>query len=141
MKGERGDMAKKPEFKPPIRVIALLVGIMIGCILSYAYKVNMPTLFYKTYVCASFVVFVTIPVLAGFVGALIRPDGAVKDGLYVGFFSGLFNSVITTLKLIYTPVLTPGEVYAFSVFAAISVFTWMILAATDACWHKNFMNS
>ncbi len=123
-------MAKEPE--PPIRVISILVGIMIGCILAYAYQVNMPTLFYETYVWASLAVFVTIPVLAGFVSALLHPAMAVKNGLYVGFFSGLFNSVIATIKLIYTSDLVPSEVYAFSVFAIMSVFIWMILAATAA---------
>ena len=38
-------MAKRPE--PPIRVISILVGIMIGCVLAYAYQVNLPTLFYE----------------------------------------------------------------------------------------------
>jgi len=57
---------------------------------------------------------------------------AVKNGLYVGFFSGLFNSILATIKLIYAPALMPNEVYAFSVFAVMSVFSWMILAAVAA---------
>jgi len=123
-------MTKKPE--PPIRFISILVGIMIGCVLAYAYQVNLPTLFYETYVWASLAVFVTIPVLAGFVSALLHPVMAVKNGLYVGFFSGLFNSILATIKLIYAPALMPNEVYAFSVFAVMSVFSWMILAAVAA---------
>jgi len=123
-------MTKKPE--PPIRFISILVGIMIGCVLAYAYQVNLPTLFYETYVWASLAVFVTIPVLVGFVSALLHPVMAVKNGLYVGFFSGLFNSILATIKLIYAPALMPNEVYAFSVFAVMSVFSWMILAAVAA---------
>lgn len=129
-------MAKEPE--PPIRVISILVGIMIGCVLAYAYQVNLPTLFYETDVWASLVVFVTIPVVAGFVSALLHPAMAVKNGLYVGFFSGLFNSIIATIKLIYAPALMPSEVYAFSVFAVMSVFIWMILAATAAVLAERF---
>jgi len=129
-------MAKKPE--PPIRVISILVGIMIGCILAYAYQVNTPTLFYETYVWASLAVFVTIPVLAGFVSALLHPAMAMKNGLYVGFFSGLFNSIIATIKLIYTSDLVPSEVYAFSVFAIMSIFIWMILAAATAVLAEKF---
>jgi len=129
-------MAKNPE--PPVRVISILVGIMIGCILAYAYQVNMPTLFHETYVWASLVVFVAIPVLAGFVSALLHPALAVKNGLYVGFFSGLFNSILATIKLIYAPALMPNEVYAFSVFAVMSVFIWMILAAAAAVLAQRF---
>ena len=129
-------MAKNPE--PPVRVISILVGIMIGCILAYAYQVNLPTLFYETYVWASLVVFVTIPVLAGFVSGLLHPAMAMKNGLYVGFFSGLFNSILATVKLIYAPALVPNEVYAFSVFAITSIFIWMILAAAAAVLAEKF---
>ena len=129
-------MAKNPE--PPVRVISILVGIMIGCILAYAYQVNLPTLFYETYVWASLVVFVTIPVLAGFVSGLLHPAMAMKNGLYVGFFSGLFNSILATVKLIYAPALVPNEVYAFSVFAIMSIFIWMVLAAAAAMLSEKF---
>ena len=129
-------MTKKPE--PPIRFISILVGIMIGCVLAYAYQVNLPTLFYETYVWASLAVFVTIPVLVGFVSALLHPVMAVKNGLYVRFFSGLFNSIMATMKLIYAPALIPSEVYAFSVFAVMSVFIWMILAAAAAVLAQRF---
>ena len=129
-------MAKRPE--PPIRVISILVGIMVGCILAYAYQMNLPTLFYETDMWASLVVFVTIPVLAGFVSALLHPALAIQNGLYAGFFSGLFNSILATVKLIYAPVLMPSEVYAFSVFAVMSVFSWMVLAATAAVLAQRF---
>jgi len=129
-------MAKNPE--PPVRVISILVGIAIGCILAYAYQVNLPTLFYETYVWASLVVFVTIPVLAGFVSGLLHPAMAMKNGLYVGFFSGLFNSILATVKLIYAPALVPNEVYAFSVFAIMSIFIWMVLAAAAAMLAEKF---
>ena len=129
-------MTKKPE--PPIRFISILVGIMIGCVLAYAYQVNLPTLFYETYVWASLAVFVTIPVLVGFVSALLHPVMAVKNGLYVGFFSGLFNSILATIKLIYAPALMPNEVYAFSVFAIMSIFIWTILAAAAAVLAQRF---
>lgn len=135
---EKVNMAKKPEPELPIRVISILVGIMIGCILAYAYQANLPTLFYETYLWASLAVFVTIPVLAGFVSALLHPAMAMKNGLYVGFFSGLFNSILATIKLIYAPALMPNEVYAFSVFAVVSVFTWMILAAAAAALAQRF---
>jgi hypothetical protein len=129
-------MAKKPE--PPIRVLSILVGIMIGCILAYAYQVNLPTLFYETYVWASLVVFVTVPVLAGFVSGLLHPAMAMRNGLCVGFFSGLFNSILGAFKLIYAPLLTPNEVAAFSLFAVMSVFIWMVLAAAAAVLAQRF---
>ncbi len=144
LRGEKVNMAKKPEPELPIRAISILVGIMIGCILAYAYQVNLPTLFFEINgysvigLLYSLVVFVTIPVLAGFVSALLHPAMAVKNGLSVGFFSGLFNSILATLKLIYAPVLMPSEVYAFSVFAIMSIFIWMILAATAAVLAEKF---
>jgi hypothetical protein len=129
------NMAKKPE--PPIRVISVLVGIMIGCILAYAYQVNLPTLFYEMSV-GSLVVFVAIPVLAGFVSGLLHPALAMKNGLYVGFFSGLFNSISATIKLIFATILFPGDVYAFPFFAIISIFVWMVLAAAAAMLAQSF---
>lgn len=129
-------MAKRPE--PPIRVISILVGIMVGCILAYAYQVNLPTLFHETYVWASLVVFVTIPVLAGFVSALLHPAMAMRNGLYAGFFGGLFNSILATVKLIYEPVIIQSEVYAFSLFAIMSVFIWAVLAAAAAVLAQKF---
>ena len=135
-------MAKNPE--PPIRVVSILVGIMVGCVLAYAYQVNLPTLFFEINgyslvgLLYSLVVFVTIPVLAGFVSALLHPAMAVKNGLYVGFFSGLLNSILATIKLIYAPALMPNEVYAFSVFAVMSIFIWAILAAAAAVLAQRF---
>jgi hypothetical protein len=128
-------MAKRQE--PPIRVISILVGIMIGCILAYTYQVNLPTLFYQMSV-GSLVVFVAIPVLAGFVSGLLHPALAMKNGLYVGFFIGLFNSILATIKLIYTPFLDLRELYGFPLFAIISVFIWMILAAVAAALAQRF---
>jgi len=130
------NVAKKPD--PPIRFISILVGIMIGCILAYAYQVNLPTLFHDTYLWASLVVFVAIPVLVGFVSALLHPALAMKNGLYAGFFSGLFNSILATIKLIYALALMPNEVYAFSLFAIMSVFIWAILAAIAAVLAQRF---
>lgn len=130
-------MAKKLAPAPPVRAISILVGVMIGCILAYAYQVNLPTLFYEMNV-SSLVVFVSIPMLAGFVVALLHPAMAMKNGLYAGLFSGLFNSIIGAIKLIYAPILETSEVYAFSVFAIMSVFIWMIIAATAAELAKRF---
>jgi len=144
LRGEKVNMAKKPEPELCIRAVSILVGIMIGCILAYAYQVNLPTLFFEINgysvvgLLYSLVVFVAIPVLAGFVSALLHPAMAVKNGLYVGFFSGLFNSILATLKLIYAPVLMPNEVYAFSVFAITSIFIWMILGAMAAVLAEKF---
>jgi Na+/proline symporter len=115
----------------PIRAVSILVGVIIGCILAYAYQVNLPTLFFEMNV-SSLVVFVAIPMLAGFVVGLLYPVMAVRNGLYVGLIIGLFNSIVATIKLIYAPTLALGEVYAFSLFAIVSVFVWMVLAAVAA---------
>ncbi|MDH5374684.1 MAG: hypothetical protein OEZ21_11585 [Candidatus Bathyarchaeota archaeon] len=123
-------MAKTPPVAP-IRAVSILVGVIIGCILAYAYQVNLPTLFFEMNV-SSLVVFVAIPMLAGFVVGLLYPVMAVRNGLYVGLIIGLFNSIVATIKLIYAPTLALAEVYAFSLFAIVSVFVWMILAAVAA---------
>jgi len=114
-----------------IRAVSILVGVIIGCILAYAYQANLPTLFFEMNV-SSLVVFVAIPMLAGFIVGLLYPVMAVRNGLYVGLISGLFNSIVATIKLIYAPTLVPSEIYAFSLFAIVSVFAWMVLAAVAA---------
>jgi len=130
-------MAEKLAPALPVRATSILVGVMIGCVLAYAYQMNLPTLFYEMNV-SSLVVFFTIPMLAGFVVALLHPAMAMKNGLYAGLLSGLFNSIIATIKLIYAPFLETGEVYAFSLFAIMSVLIWMIIAATAAELAKRF---
>jgi Na+/proline symporter len=132
---EKMELAKKPV--APIRAVSILVGVMIGCILAYAYQVNLPTLFYEMNV-AGLVAFVAIPMLAGFVVGLLNPSTGMRDGLLVGLLSGLFNSIMATIKLIYAPEWKIGEVYAFSVFAIMSVFVWMILGAVAAELAKRF---
>lgn len=130
-------MAKKPPVAT-IRAVSILVGVIIGCILAYAYQVNLPTLFYEMNkygevgLLYSLVVFIAIPMLAGFVIGLLYPAMAIRNGLYVGLISGLFNSIIATIKLIYAPTLALDETYAFALFAITSVFVWMILAAVGA---------
>lgn len=136
-------MSKNPEL--PVRTLSVLIGVGVGCILSYAYQVNMPTLSYERPLWDSFVIFASIPVLAGFVGGLLHPASALKNGLYIGFFSGVFNSILATVKmiLIYTPGVALNEVYGFGVysfcvFAVISIFIWMILAAAAGVLAEKF---
>jgi hypothetical protein len=76
--------------------------------------------------------------LAGFVVGLLNPLAGTRDGLLAGLLSGLFNSIMATIKLIYAPEWKIGEVYAFSVFAIMSVFVWMILGAAAAELAKRF---
>lgn len=135
MISEKMELAKKPV--APIRAVSILVGVMIGCILAYAYQANLPTLFYEMNV-AGLVAFVAIPMLAGFVVGLLNPPSGVRDGLLVGLLSGLFNSIMATIKLIYVPELQVSEIYAFSVFAIMSVFIWAILGAAAAELAKRF---
>ena len=128
-------LAKKPVAS--IRAVSILAGVIIGCVLAYAYQVNLPTLFYEVNV-ASLVVFAAVPLLTGFVVGLLNPSTGMRDGLLVGLLSGLFSSILATIKLIYAPVLEIGEAYAFSLFAIMSVFVWMVLAAAAAELAKRF---
>jgi Na+/proline symporter len=132
---EKMELAEKPV--APIRAVSILVGVMIGCILAYAYQVNLPTLFYEMNV-AGLVAFVAIPMLAGFVVGFLNPPTGMRDGLLVGLLSGLFNSIMASIKLIYVPELQVSEIYAFSVFAIMSVFIWAILGAAAAELAKRF---
>jgi len=121
----------KNEVGPPKRAVSILVGILVGCVLAYAYQVNLPTLFYEMNV-ATLVAFAAVPMLTGFITALLQPEMALKNSIITGFISGLFNSVIATIKMIYTSPMEIAELYAFSVFAVFSVFVWMILAGAVA---------
>lgn len=120
-----------------VRFVSILMGVIIGSILAYAYQVNLPTLFFEMNV-ASIVVFVSIPLFVGFLAGLLSPETGVKDALLVGLLSGLVNSIIGTVKLIFAATLLPGEVFAFALFAIMSVFIWMILAAAAAVLAAKF---
>lgn len=132
-------MSKSKE--PSLRVVSILVAIMVGCVLAYAYQLNLPTLFYETcmyyetYMWASLVIFVTIPVLVGFISGLLHPAMAIHNGLYAGFFTGLFNSISATIKLIYAG---ENNVYPFALFNIMSIFMWAILSAAAAMLAQKF---
>lgn len=113
-----------------VRVVSILLGVIIGSIQAFAYQMNLPTLFFEMNV-ASLVVFAAIPLLAGFLVGVLNPATGVRDALLVGLVSGLVNSVIASVKLIFTPTLA-GEIFAFSLFAIMSVFMWVFLAAAAA---------
>jgi hypothetical protein len=108
-----------------------LLGIVVGSILAYAYQVNLPTLFFEMNV-ASLVVYVAIPLFVGFLVGILSPTTGIRDGLLVGVIIGLVNSVIAVVKLIFATTLATGEVFAFALFALMSVFIWMILATAAA---------
>ena len=114
-----------------VRVVSILLGVIVGSILSYAYQVNSPTLFFEMNV-ASLVVYASIPLFVGFLVGLLNPTSGIRDGLLVGVIIGLVNSVIATVKLIFASTLATGEVFAFALFALMSVFIWMILATAAA---------
>jgi len=122
----------------PIRALSILMGVIIGSILAYAYQMNLPTLFNEMNV-ATLVVFVAVPLIAGFIVGLLHPAMAFRNGLYAGLLIGLFNSIIAAIKLIFsTQILKAGDVYAFSLFAIMSVFIWTILAAMAAALAAKF---
>jgi len=114
-----------------VRVVSILLGIIVGSVLASVYQVNLPTLFFEINV-ASLVVFAAIPLLAGFLVGVLHPPTGVRDGALVGLLTGLVNSMIATVKLIFEPTLAAGEVFAFALFAVMSVFIWMILGAAAA---------
>ena len=114
-----------------VRVVSILLGIIVGSVLASVYQANLPTLFFEINV-ASLVVFAAIPLLAGFLVGVLHPPTGVRDGALVGLLTGLVNSVIATVKLIFESTLATGEVFAFGLFAVMSVFIWMVLGAAAA---------
>lgn len=114
-----------------LRLVSILIGIIIGAVLAYAYQVNLLTL-PESLNATSLVVFVSIPLLVGFLVGLLDPEKGVKDGALAGFISGLFNSVIAAVKFIFMSTLAADEVFAFSLFAIMSIFIWTILAGASA---------
>jgi Na+/proline symporter len=129
--GERGMRSLAEKSIASIRALSILIGIIIGCILAYVYQLYLPTLFNEMNV-ASLVAFVAIPMLAGFIVGLLSPSTGMRDGLLVGLVTGLFNSVAATVKLIYRAELEWGKIFEFSLFAIMSVFIWVVLAAAVA---------
>lgn len=134
------------EFKPPIRFISILVAIVIAAVLSYAYHVVLPSFPMVTTIppdriyfemgVASLITFITIPMLTGFTTGLIHPKRAVANGLYVGLLSGVVNSIIASIKILFKPYLTWDEIYVFAFFVIISIFLWMIATAASTLLAK-----
>ena len=132
--------------KPPVvtvRALCILVGVIIGCVFAYAYQASLPTVFYEIdgysiSLLYSLVAFFAVPMLAGFVVGLSHPTMAIRNGLIVGLITGIFNSIIASIKFIYAPVLDPGDVYGFSMFAITSVLLWTVLAGLAAGLSSRF---
>lgn len=144
--------ATSDNFEPPMRFISILVAVIVAAVLSYAYHAVLPSfpmvttvpleemlqtnMVYSQMNVASLIVFVTIPVLAGFLAGLIYPEKAISDGLYVGLFGGVINSIVGAFKMLFKQSLTWPEIYAFGFFIIISVFAWMVIAAIGASLGK-----
>ncbi len=114
-----------------LRLVSVLIGIIVGAVLAYAYQVNLPTLPDEMNV-TSLVVFAAVPLFAGFLVGLLNPEKAVKDGVLVGLVIGIFNSVIATVKFIFVSTLAESEVFEFTLFAIVSIFIWMVVAGAAA---------
>lgn len=133
-------MAVSKDPRVPIRGLSILVAVLVGCILAYAYQMNLPSFVYNGMSVPSLLAFVTIPMLAGFTVGIIYPEKAVIDGLYTGLSIGVVNSIMAALKLFFKAEQPPlQEVYAFGFFTVISIFLWMIVAATTALPAKSLI--
>lgn len=136
---------------PPIRILSILVGTLIGCILAYVYETTLwmygipfPIQYVSETVPAimwswwSMMVFITIPALAGFIAGLIDPPMAMQNGLFIGLLSGVVNAIMATIRLIYAPWPSAEVLYAFSFFAFISIFLWMFIASAAGLLAKRY---
>lgn len=126
-------LSKEPEV--PLRMLSILVAIMIASVLAYAYHTNLPSLVYDMKV-ASLFVFVTIPMLAGFIAGIIHPEKAIINGLYAGLIIGVVNSIMAALKILFKQELLLQELCAFAFFAIVSIFLWMIITCLAALLGK-----
>jgi MFS family permease len=129
----------------PIQALSILVAILIGCILAYAYQVVFPSLvgdlslddLANETAAANLLVFITVPTLAGFIAGLIHPRKAMINGLYAGLVVGTVNAIMAAFKMLFEPrEFLWQDVYAFTFFAIIGIFLWMIIAATNAMLGK-----
>jgi Na+/proline symporter len=111
-----------------VRAISIVMGIIIGSVLAFALQANLPTMFFEFNV-ATLIVFVSIPLLIGFLVGILHPPTGGIDGAIVGLLTGLINSVMASVKLIFAPTLAAGEPFAFALYATMSVFIWVFLAA------------
>lgn len=114
-----------------LRLVSILIGIIIGAILVYAYHVSFVTLPDQLEV-TSLIVFASIPLFVGLLVGFFDPEKALKDGVLVGFVIGVFNSVVAAVKFIFLSTLTVSEVYSFALFAIVSIFAWTVLAGAAA---------
>lgn len=75
---------------------------------------------------------------AFFLVALLHPAIAMRNILFAGLFSVLFNRCNGYHQTSLCISLKKGEVYAFSLFVIMSVFVWAIFAAACAKLAKRF---
>lgn len=123
------EMSKEPAV--PLRGLSILVSVIVASVLAYGYQMSLPSLVHEMG-AASLLAFVTIPMLGGFVAGIIDPEKAIMNGLYAGLFSGVVNSIIAGIKMLFKPELLLEDIYAFAFFAIMSIFLWMIITATTA---------
>ena len=122
-----------------IRVISVLVGTMIGCLLAYIFQVTLWMYEIESWGWWSLIVLITIPALAGFIAGLIDPAMAMQNGLYIGLLSGVVNAIMASVRLIYLRRLPEVTVlYAFSFFAIMSIFLWMFIASAAGLLAKRY---
>lgn len=121
----------------PMRILSILVAFFVASILAYAYQMNLPSLIHDGMSELSQLVFVTIPLMTGFITGIIYPKKAILDGLYVGLLSAIVNSIMTALKLLFkTTPLTLQEISTFTFFMVMSIFLWMFITAASTLLAK-----
>lgn len=132
-------MSRRPEIA--LRGLSILVSVIVACVLAYGYQMSLPSLVYVSESepiemhemrVVSLLVFVTIPMLGGFVVGMIDPENAVINGLYAGLISGVVNSIMASLKTLFVYELGLEDIYAFAFFAIMSIFLWMVVTAATA---------
>ena len=110
--------------------IAIPVGLFIGFILAFFYELFLPILEFDL---KSFVVFLTVPSLAGFVTGALDKRNALENGFLIGVFSGVVNVLLALMRAIPTSgAVSFSFLSSFGVFMLISIFTWGFIGAAAA---------
>jgi putative membrane protein (TIGR04086 family) len=125
-----------------LQTVSILVGVMVGGILAYFYNIiiGVPIVDASASEVWNVLIFVTIPVLTGFIAGMISRSKAIENGLMSGLLVGTINCLISSALVVLRNVEEElsYDSGSFAFFLIVMLFLWGVIGAMSGRLAKEY---
>lgn len=125
-----------------LQTVSILVGVMVGGILAYFYNIiiGVPIVDASASEVWNVLIFVTIPVLTGFIAGMISRSKAIENGLMSGLLVGTINCLISSALVVLRNVEEElsYDSGSFAFFLIVMLFLWGVIGAMGGRLAKEY---